>query len=243
VSDATAQALAEVRAIAADAGITPVLPVHVLVGKVLADLPAIGKNQRNGQQGYSFRGIDDVLDALNPILSDYGVFILPSVLERVAEVRTTNNNKPLYTVHLHVAFRIYGPGGDHVEGSAWGEGTDSGDKATSKAMTMAFKYFLFEAFAISTEEQRQADNDRHTAPETVHETIPSATQRIVRQSCDQRGITSTQLDLLVREVTDNRSDDLADVRPGDEYEELKARIKAWGADAPVLALDGEGTEA
>lgn len=142
-------------------------PIHVLMARVLADMPAIGKNQRNQQQGFNFRGIDDVLDALHPLLGRHGVFYVPDVIERVAEERPTRSGGVLYTVHLHVRFRFYGPAGDYVEASGWGEGTDSGDKATNKAMTGAQKYVLFQVFAISTNEQAQEDSDRLQAPETA----------------------------------------------------------------------------
>lgn len=137
--------------------------VHTAVGRVLAALPAIGKNQRNAQQGFNFRGIDDVLNALNPLLSEHGVIIVPHrVIERTAGQRTTAKGGVMYEVGLHVQYRIYGPAGDYIEAEAWGEGTDSGDKATPKAMTGAYKYMLFEAFSISTEEASKTDADRHS---------------------------------------------------------------------------------
>lgn len=147
---------------------TAIEPIQVLMARVLADLPAIGKTRKNVQQGFLFRGIDDVLDALNPILGKHGVFYVPDVVERIAEERPTKSGGVLYTVHLHVRYRFYGPRGDYVEASGWGEGTDSGDKATNKAMTGAMKYVLFQTFAIATEEQSQNDSDGHQ---------PEATQR------------------------------------------------------------------
>jgi hypothetical protein len=138
--------------------------IHKAMAGVLADLPAIGKNQRNQQQGFSFRGIDDVLDALNPVLAKHGVFFMPEVLERLDSGRTTGNNKTMWVVNLHVRYRFYGPRGDFVEATGWGEGTDMGDKATQKAMTGALKYVLFQVFAIATHEQADADSDL-TTPE------------------------------------------------------------------------------
>lgn len=131
---------------------------------VLAALPAIGKEQENVQQGFKFRGIDDVMNALNPLLTKHGVFYVPEVLERVAATRATRNGGVMYEVNLHVRFTFYAPDGSSVTASGWGEGTDSGDKSTSKAMTGAMKYVLFEVFAISTKEASDLDLDR-TTPE------------------------------------------------------------------------------
>lgn len=138
--------------------------IHSRMGKVLAELPAIGKNQRNTQQNFMFRGIDDVLNALNPVLAKHGLFYTPEVLERVDEQRQTKAGALMYVVHLHVTFMFYAPDGSHVSATAWGEGMDSGDKATSKAMTMAQKSMLFQVFCISTEDQ--ADPDGQTQEPT-----------------------------------------------------------------------------
>ncbi len=134
---------------------------------IITELPAIGKTQVNAQQHFNFRGHDDVLNALTPLLAKHGVIIVPHVLERVTAQRTTGNNKAMYEVNLHVQFTCHGKAGDSITGSAWGEGTDMGDKSTMKAGTMAFKAFLNQTFAISTAESAVHDADRSTPEETV----------------------------------------------------------------------------
>lgn len=141
--------------------------IHVLMGRVLAELPAIGKDDYNPQQKFHFRGIDAVLNALNPLLAKHGVFYAPEVVERLEGVRQTKGGSAMFVVHLHVRYRFYGPAGDYVEASAWGEGTDMGDKATNKAMTGAMKYVLFQVFAISTQEASETDADRYAPDESV----------------------------------------------------------------------------
>lgn len=127
--------------------------------RILDELPAIGKNQKNAQQGFNFRGHDDVLNALNPLLAKHGVFIIPDVLERIPAERQTKSGSTMYEVNLHVRFFFYGEDGDSFTASTWGEGTDSGDKATNKAMTMAFKNILIQAFAINTSDNVDADHE------------------------------------------------------------------------------------
>lgn len=141
--------------------------IYVLMGEALAELPAIGKDSYNPQQKFAFRGIDDVLVALNPVLSHKGIFIMPTVLERTEGTRTTNSGGTMYVVNLKVQFDFYGPRGDHVSAVGQGEGTDMGDKATPKAMTGAFKYVLFQAFAIATKEAAEADSDHGSPPDTA----------------------------------------------------------------------------
>lgn len=137
----------------------PVAPqgIYAALVAVLKELPAIGKNARNDAQRFNYRSIDEVLDHLNPLLGTHGVFYTPRVVERIGEQRTTKNNNALWTVHLHVEYTFYALDGSSVTASAWGEGTDSGDKATSKAMTMAQKSCLMQVLAISDHEVGDPD--------------------------------------------------------------------------------------
>lgn len=132
---------------------------------ILSELPAIGKTEYNKQQQFHFRGHDAVLNALNPLLAKHGVFVIPNVLERIADQRTTGGGKAMYEVNLHMEFVFCGLAGDEIRGSTWGEGTDMGDKATNKAMTMAFKAVLAQAFSVSTGEN--TDSDADTPEETT----------------------------------------------------------------------------
>lgn len=148
----------------------PTMTIHERMVAILSELPSIGKDARNEQQKFMYRSHDAVLNALNPLLAKHGVFVVPYVLERIATTRTTKSGSLMYEVDLHVQFSFYGLDGDVITTSAWGEGTDSGDKSTNKAMTMAFKNALAVAFAISTEDTIDADG--HTPEETVKEFDP-----------------------------------------------------------------------
>jgi hypothetical protein len=143
------------------------MTVFQRVAAIVAEMPAIGKGQRNEQQGFMYRGHDDVMNALNPLLSHYGVFFTPRVIERITDQRATNRGGVMYEVNLHVEYTFYGPNGDSFTADAWGEGTDSGDKSTNKAMTMALKNVLAQTFAVSTEEISRLDTDQHSDEPTV----------------------------------------------------------------------------
>lgn len=127
------------------------------VAAVIEELPAIGKEQKNIQQNFKFRGIDDIMRALKPALAKHQVVVVPDVIERIDAERPTARGGTLYTVLLHVRFTFYGPAGDSFTASGWGEGTDSGDKATNKSMTSAFKYVLVQVFAIADAGTADAD--------------------------------------------------------------------------------------
>ena len=73
--------------------------IHELIPKVMKQIGSIGKSRRNQQQGYSFRGIDDVYSALAPVLSKRQLCILPRVTNRdVMERPTRNGGVMIYTV-------------------------------------------------------------------------------------------------------------------------------------------------
>jgi hypothetical protein len=127
--------------------------VYQAIAEVMARLAkdGIGKDRRNEQQGYAFRGIDDVYNALAPILADVGLCILPQVKSREVVERTSGNGRSLFYVNVDVDFSFVSTkdGSCHVV-SMPGEAMDSGDKATNKAMSAAYKYACLQTFCIPT---------------------------------------------------------------------------------------------
>jgi hypothetical protein len=126
----------------------------------------IAKSNRNSQQGYNFRGIDDVYNALAPILSEAGLVVLPRVLNRLETERETKSGGALFNVVVEVEFDfVAAEDGSHHVVKTFGEAMDSADKATNKAMSAAYKYAAMQAFCIPT----SGDND---ADATSHEVAP-----------------------------------------------------------------------
>jgi hypothetical protein len=165
---------------------------------VLAELPAIGKNTRNTDQNFNFRSHDDVLNALNPLLAKHGIVVVPDVIERVAsDARRTARDKTMYEVNLHVRFTFYGPAGDSIVASVWGEGTDMGDKATNKAMTMAFKNVLAQAFAVSTAETVDSDSE---SPEETTSGRPAQVEAAPDDRVDHLQALASSLDIKPSEI-------------------------------------------
>jgi len=78
--------------------------IHQRMIAIIDELPAIGKNQRNEEQKFNFRGHDDVLNALTPLLAKHGVVIVPRVLERVTDRRQTRSGSVMYEGNLHIEY-------------------------------------------------------------------------------------------------------------------------------------------
>lgn len=123
----------------------------------------ISKDRRNTQgSGYNFRGIDDVFNAVSPLLAEHGLCILPRMLTRQCEERQSKAGGALFYVTVEAEFDLVcaEDGSKHTI-KTFGEAMDSGDKATNKAMSAAYKYAAFQAFAIPTEGDNDADSQTH----------------------------------------------------------------------------------
>lgn len=143
------------------------------IPKVMAEIGAIGKERENSIQKYSFRGIDDVYNAVHAALAKNGVFCTPIVesIER-EERKSKNGGLLLYTV-LKMKYLFYAEDGSYITLSTVGEAMDSSDKSCNKAMSAAQKYAFFQLFCIPTEEPKDTENDNY---EPEKKTTPQPTQ-------------------------------------------------------------------
>lgn len=132
--------------------------IYKALAAITSEIGAIAKDKRC-QQGASFnyRGIDDVYNALNPLLGKYGVFVLPLAGERSSEERKTKNGAHMTVVTMRMTYRFCHEDGSSVECQTVGEAMDSGDKATNKAMAVAHKYAILQTFCIPTEDMEDPD--------------------------------------------------------------------------------------
>lgn len=161
----------------------PAPAVYGAIAAVQAELSrqGIAKDRRNKEQGYAFRGIDDVYNAVSGLLASNGLCILPYVTERTMTERQTQAGKPLFLVVVCVDFEfVSAKDGSRHTVRTYGEAMDTADKATNKAQSAAYKYALLQTFAIPTEAE---END---ADERTHKPAPAqAQQSQARQPLDE----------------------------------------------------------
>ncbi|RZF18783.1 ERF family protein [Serratia marcescens] len=156
------------------------IAVYKAIAGVAKDLSEVGiaKDSQNKQQGFAFRGIDAVYNALSPALVKNGLVILPRITERTITERTTKTGGVLFYVVVKAEFDFVAieDGSKHTV-ETYGEAMDSGDKATNKAMSIAYKYAAFQAFCIPTEETAiDADAEVHgVAPATADQILAEFT--------------------------------------------------------------------
>lgn len=128
------------------------MTVHQALSKVMAEVQAVRKDSKNQAQKFNFRGIDAVMNAVGPALRKHGVTILPEDVEVHRSNGTTASGKQTAEVVVKVTYRVYGPVGDSIHGKVAAEAMDFGDKAITKAMSVAYRTFLLQALTIPTDE-------------------------------------------------------------------------------------------
>ncbi len=156
---------------------------------VQSDLSIVGiaKNQKNSHQGYKFRGIDDVLNTLAPIIAEHGVLIIPNVLSKDIKTTATKNGGVASHVILEVGFVLYDSEGDSICHTAYGEALDTSDKAVNKAMTAAYKYFLFQAFCIPIDGVEDADSEQIQQVASQPALVTAETLAQIISLCEELG--------------------------------------------------------
>ena len=155
--------------------------IYTAINAAMKDIGYIGKDRKNQQQGFMFRGIEQVMNTLKPVLEDHGIFIVPEVLDTQREERTTQKGGTLlYTMHK-IKFHFTATDGSEVCAITVGEAMDSADKSSNKAMSVAFKYACFQMFCIPTEEMAKDDPDAYS-PEESTKAQPQQRQQAAPQN-------------------------------------------------------------
>lgn len=154
------------------------LGVYKAIAGVTAKIAQTGiaKTRKNQQQGYSFRGVDDVYNALAPILVENNLVIIPYCEEVESTERQARNGGVLFYTRAHMKYTVVcATDGSHCECRITGEAMDSADKSTNKAMSAAYKYLCFQLFCIPTEGDNDSDG---STPEPAPAKAPAPVKMI-----------------------------------------------------------------
>ena len=195
----------------------PCSTIHAALCACMADVEAVGKNKKNKEQGYAYRGIDDLYNSLHPIFARHRIFITCDVLELLRSERISNSGKVLNVVQGRYRVTFHAEDGSSVSCESAGESFDSGDKATNKASSAALKYALMQTLLIPTEEPKDSEVDSYeiaaTPPRPARK--PAATDAEVDRCLqviqrDGTPLAYQQL-LAAREISEEQNYRLLDV--------------------------------
>jgi ERF superfamily protein len=164
----------------------------------------VAKNRKNQAQGYSFRGIDDIYNALAPMIAAADLCILPTMSERTVVERETQKGGTLFyvTVKGHFDFVSARDGSTHpVE--MYGEAMDSADKATNKAMSAAYKYACMQAFCIPTEGDNDADaGHNEVRPSAPRQHVQPVAAQPIAPKVDPAKVAKAEVPAEVQKIWD-----------------------------------------
>jgi hypothetical protein len=200
------------------------------LAKVMASIKHVPKRGRNQFHKYDYATEADIVEAVRNGLSSEGIMLIPSA-EKVEwrEVQTKSGTSHIAT--LHVKFTLT-DGNESLEFYAFGEGQDSGDKATYKAMTGAVKYALLKLFLIPTGDDPEADNGAAKAkPKAAEPNMPEpqmitgAQRKMLFAYCDEQGVSKDKLrDVMKQTLGITSTKDI----PKDKLTSLTLALKAEG---------------
>lgn len=138
--------------------------IYELLPRVMADIGSIGKSNENRQQGYRYRSVDQILNALHPALVRHKVCLSVNISDRQTTVEE-RKDKVVVRTTLTMTVRFVAPDGSFLESSSIGEGLDyNGDKSSNKCLSAAFKYLMFLTLAVPLDENSIDDSDRDPGP-------------------------------------------------------------------------------
>lgn len=152
--------------------------IYKAISATMKDIGAVGKGDSNDFDHYKYRGIDAVMNALNPAMIKNGIFVVPTVLDSIREERQGKNGTLMMYSIIKVKYSFYADDGSCVECVVVGEAMDRSDKSTNKAMSAAFKYACFQTFCIPTEEMIDTESE---SPE-----MGAKTQKTVKKTDEQK---------------------------------------------------------
>lgn len=163
--------------------------IYQALADVMRAVKSVGKDGFNQHDRYKFRGIDGVVNAVGPALRDAGVFVIPDVRSyEYGSVVVGKNRTEMGHARVVVAYTFYGPAGDSVVASAPGEAFDSGDKATAKAMSVAFRTALLQSLALPTDDPDPDIHSYERSEAAPPRSKADAARDELRELCSRNGL-------------------------------------------------------
>lgn len=144
----------------------------------------VQKKGKNTAQNYRYAGEKDLIEALRPAMVEAGIVFFCSGIsdQETREVRKSTPRGESVTINFAATFHFtfaHAVSGTSIQVAARGEGADSLDKASAKAMTGALKYALRQTFVIETGDDPDDHRNyrRDDAEEPANDPPPPRQQR------------------------------------------------------------------
>lgn len=170
------------------------LNIFQKINMISSEVGKIEKTGRNTNQNYNFIEQAVVVSIIKGLLDEHGVSIIPSVDDH----QVISKEKGAKII-VHLTFTVVNT--DNVEDRLichWvGEGDDSLDKGTTKALTSAQKYFYMKLFNISDKDDPDAEGKDLGKMKTEKPTVVAkTTEKSEAPQTEGKPATESQLKLI-----------------------------------------------
>lgn len=147
----------------------PTKAIFAAVCNIMAEISPIkkGKTAPAAAGGFSFRGIDDVFNALHSLFAQNSVFVTTKVLRIEQEDRAN-----MVFTHLTLEVSLNALDGSSISTQSVGIGSDRLDKSASKAISQAIKHALCDMFLIPTQEDTEQEIAQYAQPREYAKPMP-----------------------------------------------------------------------
>lgn len=205
---------------------------------IMRDMEAIGKDRRNTQQGYNFRGIDDVYNLVQPIMAKHGVVMSAMILADSHEERPSKGGGLLIYRILKIRYSFIASDGSRLDTEVIGEGMDSGDKATNKAMSVGQKYALLQSFLIPTVDLKDPENDDPQPAAKTTKPAGQTTKPVGQPPAEQKKPETPATEAQVKEIKEASSYlmDLIKKTEAEIFATIQLKVKKQFA-RDIVAID------
>jgi hypothetical protein len=160
--------------------------------------------EKNGGVPFAFRGVDQVVSHLAPLLKEKGVVVVPEVLDRVTSTREIGNNKAITQTDLLTKFTFYAPDGSSVSATTAGLAQDYADRSAAQSQSVAFRVALLQVFKLPTTDKE---------PEVAGE----ETQKYIADQAKEQKAAAAKPAAKARDATTARNELQAIIANSEDY--------------------------
>lgn len=135
--------------------------VHRSIVEAMSRLRKIAKKRETtGGERFSYRGIEDAMAALQPVLIDLGLHINMHVVSVSYDQKESQKGNAMTVCFMQMRFELHSiKDGSSIFSTVASEGVDVSDKASNKALSNCLKYWIFQLFMIPTSELKDSEGD------------------------------------------------------------------------------------
>lgn len=180
------------------------MEIYKKLAEINKGVTAIGKNNTNKQQGFSYRGVDDVMNELHALFAQHEVIILPEIMNAQREERPSKSGGVLMTSICDYKFSFATTDGSCCSCIVRGEAMDSGDKSSNKSIAIALKYALTQMFLIPTNEPKDPDAESHE-PKPKPESFKASEHCISTELNLSLATTIEELDAVAGKIKEDKT--------------------------------------